>query len=110
MFSVGRDSLSGVVVLAMVVNGGQDGVSAQTVSSRLDELSCVSLRENEVGDVLRALERQEFVVRDGIRFRATESGCERVRKVMREIGIVTDAGVESGDESASRELLVSGQS
>lgn len=101
-----RDSLAGVVVLAVVVNGGQDGVSAQAVSSRLDELSCVSLRENEVGDVLRALERQGFVVREGVRFRATESGCERVRAVTEVFESFREVGT-GGEVSASREVGMS---
>jgi len=106
MFSVGRDSLSGVLVLAVVVNGGQDGVSAQTVSSRLDEMSCVSVRESEVGDVLRALERQEFVVCECVRFCATERGCERVQEVTTALMSFED-GKDGEEVGASREVGVS---
>lgn len=83
MFSVSSDSLPGVFMLAIVANSGQDGVSASVVRAELEEgVSSVVVRDQTVGDVLRALERQGFVEQRGVRFVATESGCERVETVV----------------------------
>lgn len=105
MFSVGRESMSGVFVLAVVVNSGQDGVSASVVCERLDaKVSSVELLHQEVGDVLRALERQGLVEQDGVLFVATQQGCERVEAVVGDVLRVSD-GERAGD-GASRDMGV----
>lgn len=102
MFSVGSDSLLGVCVLVLVVNSGQDEVSAAAVQERLDELEAVSVRKGETGEILRALERQGFVEQSGVRFCATEMGEQRVEEVLRGFDSLRE---ESLSEGASVRVL-----
>ena len=83
VFSVGRDSLAGVLVLAVVVDSGQDGVVASTIRDRVGNLGVVLVEAEEVSEILRALERQGFVSRTDVRFCATEKGRERTHAVLR---------------------------
>lgn len=109
MFSVGRESMSGVFVLAVVVNatdenpGNGGGVSAVGVSDRLDCVRSVEVSSGEVGSCLRALQRQGFVKQEGVRFVATTDGCERVEGLVRDVGRVAGENGSSGEE---RPLLV----
>lgn len=113
MFSVGRESMSGVFVLAVVVNAtdenhgaagdGSGGVSAECVSYRLDNLRSVEVSSGEVGSCLRALQRQGLVRQRGVRFVATTEGCERVEGLVRDVSRVAGG---SGSERGERALLV----
>lgn len=85
MFSVGGDSLSSVCILALVVSSGQSGVSASVVREEMRGLSSVVVRDQVVGNILRALERQGFIEQTGVGFVATKSGCERVDDVMEDM-------------------------
>lgn len=98
MFSVGRESMSGVFVLAVVVNSGQDGVSASRICEQVESsVSSVSLLDEEVGDVLRALERQGLVEQRGVGFVATEKGRERVEVIREDVLRVSDRERAEGD-------------
>lgn len=92
VFSVSRDSLSGVLVLA-VVAGEDGGMRAVTVRERVSEWSCVSMQDGEVTDVLLSLSRQGFLEQCGVRFAATEKGCRRVQSVFEAVECVRGAGL-----------------
>jgi orotidine-5'-phosphate decarboxylase len=107
VFSVGRESLSGVFVLAVVVNATNEntddggGVSAEDVSDQLVGVSSVEVSCGEVGVVLRALERQGLVRQDGMCFVASEEGCKRVEMLVDDVGRVA-----GGNGCEDRALLV----
>jgi len=84
VFSVGRESFAGWFVLA-VVAGAEGGVSASEVREQLERVGVVDVRGDEVGEALRALDRQGLVSQDGVRFCATAAGSERVRRVVDDV-------------------------
>jgi len=85
VFSVGRESFAGWFVLA-VVAGAEGGVSASEVREQLERVGVVDVRGDEVGEALRALDRQGLVsTRDGVRFCVTDAGSERVRRVVDDV-------------------------